>query len=138
MIQQKVQVWILSVADSGERMALMLKLIPKRGGFWQPVTGGVEPQEAVIDGAKREAVEESGFAFSGEPQALGIDFEFEGMRGPSHETVFWIAAPRGCPKPTLDPREHEAWRWVSLSEAEAMVGFPAQKQAARKLAGLSS
>ena len=38
---------------------LLLKRIPARGGFWQAVTGGVNPGENLIKAAKREVFEET-------------------------------------------------------------------------------
>ncbi|MFO1444112.1 NUDIX domain-containing protein [Bacillus sp. Bva_UNVM-123] len=39
---------------------LLLKRSQKRGGFWQPVSGGVEKFEPPIQSVKREIFEETG------------------------------------------------------------------------------
>ncbi len=38
---------------------LMLKRIPEKGGFWQPVTGGMETGETMKDALLRELKEET-------------------------------------------------------------------------------
>jgi lipoyl(octanoyl) transferase len=39
---------------------LLLKRAPERGGFWQPVTGRMEPGESPLETARRELREETG------------------------------------------------------------------------------
>ena len=39
---------------------LLLKRNPKRGGFWQAITGGIEPDKENINTVKRELIEEAG------------------------------------------------------------------------------
>ena len=50
-VTRKVQVWIYRKASGtpsqGPVEVLILKLTPERGGFWQPVTGGVEEGEDI-------------------------------------------------------------------------------------------
>lgn len=47
-------------AESGDWQVLMLQRNAEKGGFWQPVTGGIEPGEEVHTAALREAGEELG------------------------------------------------------------------------------
>jgi lipoyl(octanoyl) transferase len=49
---------VVPVAADGR--VLLLKRAPERGGFWQPVTGRMEPGEASIEAARRELREETG------------------------------------------------------------------------------
>ena len=47
--------------DHGKIQYLLLKRIPKKGGFWQPPCGGVEKEdESLIHAAYREMQEEAG------------------------------------------------------------------------------
>jgi lipoyl(octanoyl) transferase len=49
---------VVPVAADGR--VLLLKRAPSRGGFWQPVTGRIDPGEAPIETARRELREETG------------------------------------------------------------------------------
>src|SRR4051794_17307876 len=80
--KQKVQVWIYHQNPQTKVLAfLLLKTLAKRGGFWQPVTGNVERGETLESAAKREAVEETGLDFDGEPISIGAPFEFKSRYG---------------------------------------------------------
>ncbi|UCC34079.1 MAG: NUDIX domain-containing protein, partial [Candidatus Bathyarchaeota archaeon] len=45
---------ILFKRSGGEIQYLLLKRCPERGGFWQPVTGGLEEGENRLEALKRE------------------------------------------------------------------------------------
>lgn len=129
MIQKpyrKVQVWIFTQEpNKGLLQVLLLQTNEKRGRFWQPVTGKVEEGENLVEAALREACEETGFLLTAEshhPITLDYDFEFEGKWGPAHEYAFCISVPEKW-QPTLDPREHEAFEWVTPSEAMKRMNF---------------
>lgn len=133
--RQKVQVWIY---DPVSRQVLLL-LTQERGAhgsFWQPVTGSVEPGEALDQAALREATEETGLEFRGPPQVLDYCFEFEGWGGLNRETAFWLEARSGTVK--LDPREHRDFKWASRHEAEGQLKFETNREALRRLIKITS
>ncbi len=49
---------VVPVAADGR--VLLLRRAPSRGGFWQPVTGRIDPGETPIEAARRELREETG------------------------------------------------------------------------------
>jgi 8-oxo-dGTP pyrophosphatase MutT (NUDIX family) len=125
---RKVQVWIF---DQRNRV-LLLKLKQKRGGFWQPVTGGVEKGETSRQGALREAQEETGFEFTKRPVPTGYRFRFEGRWGPASEIVYALKLKPGQgSQPRLDPREHVDAKWVTPAQARKAVSFDSNREGLR-------
>jgi len=51
---------IIFKRTDGENQYLILKTIPERGGFWQPIAGGLEEGETKKEALKREIKEETG------------------------------------------------------------------------------
>lgn len=127
--RKKGQVWILSKHDQQEWRVLLLKTLPERGAFWQPITGSIEEGESVSKGALREAIEETGLPPMKSIQELGFEFDFEGKWGPSHEVAFYYETYPGCPKVSLDPREHQGYQWTTLNDAVALLRYEPNRQA---------
>lgn len=126
---EKCQVWVLSKTEEKEWRVLLLKTLPERGAFWQPVTGTIEPDELLHKGALREAIEETGLPPLKSIEPLGFEFEFEGKWGPTHETAFYYETYSGCPKATLDQREHQDFQWVTFNQAIALIHYEPNRQA---------
>ena len=126
---EKVQVWIVSA----EKRILLLQTTAERGGYWQPVTGGVESGESHLEAAIREANEETGMTrdLLRGCRALGAECVFDGRWGQAHEVCFGIvlpALPDGRDPVVLwDPREHQGARWVSVSEVESLLTFESNR-----------
>jgi lipoyl(octanoyl) transferase len=110
---------------------LLLHRIPRRGGFWQGVSGGVEWGEALAAAARRELFEEAGFS----PQQLQqVDCSYtfpmqEEWReiyppGTSEVAEHVFLAVVESAEPTLSPGEHDAWRWCTFEEALALLAWP--------------
>jgi 8-oxo-dGTP pyrophosphatase MutT (NUDIX family) len=162
--KKKAQVWIWRRGTTPSRdpgtprqqvciLVLLLKTNPDRGGFWQPVTGHVEPGESFAQGALREAREETALSFAGPPIPLGYCFEFEGRWGPAVEEAFALeigspmvsgtdfgAGPVGAenPPPRLDPSEHCDFRWCPIPEAAHLLSFDSNREALARLSALLS
>ena len=130
-IKQKVQVWVFyRNPTQGGYSFLLLLTLPVRGSFWQPVTGGVEPGEALDDAAKREATEETGLPFrSIEP--LGVSFEYE-SRGQKIKEYGYSAEVSmtqiGSPLVKCDPHEHSSYVWLSSKEARERLSYASNAQ----------
>jgi dATP pyrophosphohydrolase len=121
-----VIVW-RSQPGAADVKVLILKLLGKRGGFWQTVTGGVEKGESFAEGALREAVEETGLRFDREPQYLGLEQTFESRHGSaSNEKAFYLPVFGGSapPEPKLDGKEHDEFAWITPAAAAAQVRYP--------------
>lgn len=138
--KRKALVWIYAGHDLPSLKVLVLKLVPERGGFWQPVTGKVKKSESWESGAAREASEETGFTFASIPERIGYEFEFLKKDKPQHEICFAVEV-RGqsgtLPVPRLEPgedghREHTEYRWVKVEEALELVHHETNREALRR------
>jgi 8-oxo-dGTP pyrophosphatase MutT (NUDIX family) len=133
--RRKVQVWVYREGSSaGPFVVLLLRLRAERGGFWQPVTGGVEAGEGLDVAALREAEEETGFAFQSKPEPLDYRFRFfsERYKVEFEEHVFALHAPEQG-EVRLDPHEHLESKWVAPEQALAELKHPSNAEGLRRL-----
>ena len=110
---------------------LMLKTIPRRGGFWQCVTGKVESSEDLKTAALRELAEETGITsgFLGHISDPIYSFEYEKNGKRFKETVFAVEVV-GDPVVDLEHNvypEHVKYEWVSPEDALRRSRFDSQK-----------
>jgi dihydroneopterin triphosphate diphosphatase len=136
-LPHSVQVVVFANTPEG-REYLLLKRVPSHGGFWQTVTGSLEPGETHVEAAVREVAEETGFRVV--PASL-IDLNLNNRfliapqwlakyaPGVTHneERCFAFA----CKKedPTLDTREHVAYQWTSYQTAVSVVYWESTRMA---------
>ncbi len=129
--QKKVQVWIYQSLPLNRFRVLFLHLIPQRGAYWQPVTGGVDPGESLEAAALREAQEETHLTFTDPPRALPYSFEYtHPTRGSQIESAFVLEvqptpAAQTAPQVLLDPLEHDQYVWKegSLESLRTLKDF---------------
>ncbi len=136
----KVQVWIFrrTVGAPGLFEVLLLKLTPERGGFWQPVTGGVEAGEQLEVAAFREAFEETGLSFYKDgPRALDYQFTFAARGNDYVEYVYALQA-QGEGTVKIDSREHVDYRWVPAHEAASWLKHPSNQEGLKRLINRAS
>jgi len=131
---RSVQVQVVRSGPRGVEL-LALRRIAGRGGFWQPVTGRVEPGESVAAAAQRELGEETGLAAKVEPLDYRHAFLWpgEGLEL-AEETAFVVLAPAGflsTPPAVLSSGEHDAAEWLSPADAAARFPFAGLRRGAR-------
>jgi lipoyl(octanoyl) transferase len=107
---------------------LLLKRTPSGGGFWQILTGTMEPGESLLQTAAREVSEETGF--SGELRELNYSHSFAlGDSGLpplfAHETAFALQV---FGEPKLSD-EHVEYRWCTPQEAAALLPYAGLRRA---------
>ena len=111
---------------------LLLKRRAERGGFWQILTGRIEPGESPLQTAGREVHEETGFSPRlDEIRELGYAHGFAlGGRVPplfARETAF-AATVSGEPRLS---DEHDEHRWCTPDEALQLLPFAGLRRAVR-------
>ncbi|HQR30162.1 MAG TPA: lipoyl(octanoyl) transferase LipB [Anaeromyxobacteraceae bacterium] len=116
---------------------LLLRRTGDRGGFWQQVTGRIEPGESPAVAARRELREETGADAPVEPLGYVHGFalgpvlatrEGGGLRT-GQETAFRAELP-GDFTPRLSA-EHEEWGWFDPGEALERVPWAGLRRAVR-------
>ena len=117
---------------------LLMRRVPRRGGFWQGVSGGAEDAEGLVEAARREVFEETGFVLKtieaiGYSYTFPMEAEWKHLYAPDvsriEEHVF-VALIDGR-EPRLSD-EHDKWRWVRLETALELLKWPENKEALRR------
>ncbi|HYL99613.1 MAG TPA: dihydroneopterin triphosphate diphosphatase [Blastocatellia bacterium] len=132
-----VQVVIFADTANGRRY-LLLKRVESHGGFWQTVTGSLEPGENHTEAAVREVREETGFSIS--PASM-IDLNLTNRfsiapqwltrfaPGVTHNEEVCFAVSCERQPPVLDAREHDAYEWASYEIANAKIYWESTRRA---------
>ena len=135
---KKVQVWLLRENTLGQVEVLLLKTVPERSGFWQPVTGHVDEGESFLEAAVREVAEETGLFISSTVfELLDERFQFESRWGgtATEEVLRCVLSPpldQGTNQIQLDSREHVAFEWLDARQAFFRLVHPDVKKALEK------
>jgi len=131
---------VVPVAEDGT--VLLLKRTRERGGFWQPVTGRIEPGEAPLAAARRELLEETGadveVAPLGYRHGFGLDPAVLG-RPPGQlrlcdEEAFVARLPPGFTPRLSD--EHDEAAFVPAEVAAKQPRFAGLRKAIRLATGV--
>lgn len=123
--------------DAAGNILLIERTRPQ--GFWQSVTGSLEPGERIIETAQREVWEETGIALS-DGQLINwhesVVYEiYHHWRHRYPPGVFenrehWFSAEINRDTPIhLQPNEHLAHGWFTWQEAAEKVFSPSNRQA---------
>jgi lipoyl(octanoyl) transferase len=126
---------VVVVREDGRVLAL--KRSAERGGFWQPITGRMEPGETPEVAAQRELGEETGF--DAPVRALGYRHGFAldpavnrvrpGTVVIGEEIAHAAAVPAGA-EPRLS-HEHSEHAWLTPAEMLARIPFAGLRRAVR-------
>jgi len=127
---------VVAVGDDGR--VLLLRRSEARGGFWQPVTGRIEPGEAPAAAARRELREETGADVEVEPLGYRHGFAIDPSLLPAgaaaglrlaEEEAFTARLPEGF-RPRLS-EEHVEWAWHAPAEAAGVPRYAGLRRAIR-------
>src|SRR5208337_4885463 len=110
---------------------LLLKRLPDRNGFWQPVTGGLEERETRTEALHREIKEETGIKNLIRVIEDLYYFEFSNPNL-NQEYVYGVEV-SSTEEVVLDGREHSEYRWCSIKDALQLLYWKENKEALEKL-----
>lgn len=120
---------------------LLLKTIPRRGGFWQPITGGLEEGETKREALRREVKEETGIeniikviegVHSFEFQVRSSIETCQPLTMHLKEYAFGIEV-SSDEEVILDGKEHSEYRWCNFEKALKLLKWKENKEALKKL-----
>jgi 8-oxo-dGTP diphosphatase len=123
--------WIFRLTAERGIEILLIRRAPGHiyPGIWQCVTGGLEGDERVVDGALREVAEETGITPADIEVLYGLDqvnlFYADHLDELMAEAVF-AAHVRSTSEPRLSD-EHDDMRWVTPAAARELVVWPAYR-----------
>jgi len=119
MIRENVQVYIYS--QECEKV-LMLKRTEERSGYWQPVCGGIEAGETLIEAGIREVYEETGIREYKELIRLANEYEYHepknGIKMHMRDRCLLMIIERNVEIRLSE--EHVEYRWCRLSEVSGL------------------
>jgi len=137
-MNKQIQIETILFRDNKEPEFLLLKRNSQRGGFWQPVTGELEPTDSsLLEAALREVSEETKitkkdiiriikelhyFEFKEERKGKEVLFK-------EHVFAFEIS-------PNIEPiisKEHEKYRWTNITNALKLLKWDSNKEAFHRL-----
>jgi lipoyl(octanoyl) transferase len=136
-VPHELQTISVAIRRASDGRLLLLHRTPDRGGFWQILTGRIEPGESPLAAAAREVFEETGFEPRLEElQSLNYvhSFPIDRSRGRggaapifAHETAFALEVEGEA---RLSD-EHDELRWCTLDEALQLLPFAGLRKVAR-------
>ena len=111
---------------------LLVKRSPEKGDFWQPITGGANENENLIDAAKRELLEETGIKEYKKFLSGVYYFEFDTENyGRLKEYVYGVEVDKDVDAELS--HEHTEKKWCTIDEALQLLKFDTNKEAFKKL-----
>lgn len=118
---ERINVQVILYTRNPEFKMLILKRTQERGGFWQPISGGIEEGESTYDTIKREVFEETGFQDIEKIHDLDYTFTYKApiSRKWMRDICFGVEIDRIFNVKLSD--EHEEYIWCNEKEAKQIL-----------------
>jgi 8-oxo-dGTP pyrophosphatase MutT (NUDIX family) len=110
---------------------LLLKRLPEKNGFWQPITGGLEEGETQMEALSREIEEETGI--KNLLRVIEGLYYFEFFDPNLNKEYVYGVEVSAEEKVVLDGKEHSEYRWCSIQNALQLLHWKENKEALTKL-----
>jgi 8-oxo-dGTP pyrophosphatase MutT (NUDIX family) len=129
----QVQVIFFKRDEDGIKF-LIMKRVPEKGGFWQPLTGGVHVGETREETITRETLEEIGIEDIMNLIETQYVFEFTDNGRHHREYVYGAELDKGAEIQISD--EHEEYKWVNKDEAMSFLKWDSNKEGLQTLCNI--
>jgi dATP pyrophosphohydrolase len=117
---------------------LLMKRRPEKGGFWQPVSGGIERSETPLQALKREVMEET--SIESFERIMDLEYTFfhqtekDGVLMKMRDICYAVEV-KGMLKITLSD-EHLEYKWCDLEDSMQYLEWEPAVVALQKLVEL--
>ncbi len=128
---KQIEVFFYKKEKTGEIRFLLLKRTVETGGFWQPMTGGVEKEETLEQAIKREAEEETGVTNILNIINTECNYEFEVNEKNYIEYIYGAEVP--IESKIILSDEHTEFKWVDEKGAFELLKWPGNKEGLKRL-----
>jgi dATP pyrophosphohydrolase len=122
-VMRRINVLVFIFTMTPELKFLLLKRVPEKGGFWQPLSGGIELDEMPDGAVRRELYEETGIQDIVRVLKLNYSFTHDTPKNGvlmHQEDICYAVEVVGAAKIALS-HEHNEYRWCSLEEVRLLL-----------------
>ena len=110
---------------------LLLKRTRSRGGFWQPVSGGLEQGESMLECLKREILEETKINNVKRIDKINKTYDFTDNGVKRTDNVYFIEL--NSKQDPIISSEHTEFRWCSYNEALDLLKYDNNKDVLKQV-----
>ncbi|MFX1575070.1 MAG: NUDIX pyrophosphatase [Promethearchaeota archaeon] len=130
---ERINVQVFLFTRNPEFKVLILKRTKEKGGFWQPISGGIEKGEKIYDTIKREVFEETGIQDIIRIFDLNYSFIFKApiSRKLMKDICFSVELDKISDVKLSN--EHNEYKWCSEKEAKNLLNWKYNIIAFKKL-----
>ena len=139
MINQETAQGVVYRRKESHLEFLVIKRVPHDGGFWQAVTGTIDPGEEASETLRRELKEEAGII---DPLHISVCLEEYNWRMEEkdltgRDQVFAVEVSNDT-EITIDPKEHSEFKWLPLQDAVSLLKYDGNKNSMILVAGYAA